>query len=122
MVNNSENKKVLIIDDESNIIELLSFFIRKAGFTPVGFTDGYEALKEFANSDFAFVITDMHMPRINGFDLLSQLHQIKKDVPVAVVTGYSDFSDKELKDNGAVAIFSKPINYPLVTKTIEDNV
>jgi DNA-binding response OmpR family regulator len=113
-------KKIMIIDDETNIIDLLSFFLKKAGFEPVGYTDGLVAISDFATKDFSFVITDMHMPRITGLDVILKLKNIKKEVPIAVVTGFSDVSEEQLLASGAVAVFSKPINYPELTKIIRE--
>lgn len=104
--------RVMIVDDELMIINVVERGLQKRGFEVTGFTDGREALKVFKENPDAFdvVITDQTMPGITGFELAAILSSIRPELPIILSTGYSKESlENELQDTGVSHFLSKPL-------------
>ena len=80
--------KVLCVDDEPAILLLVQRLLQIQGFEPVGFSDPETAIAEFESGKFDAVITDIHMPGMNGLALLTALRERQPEIPVIVVTGH----------------------------------
>ena len=83
--------RVLIVDDEVEIVRLLSEIITTVGWESVGARDGMEAYELFKREKFDLIITDIYMPKMNGLELLAKVKKDKIDMPVLLITGYSHF-------------------------------
>jgi response regulator RpfG family c-di-GMP phosphodiesterase len=79
--------RLLIIDDESHITDILVRYFKEKGHETVGSTGGEEALLLLESSPFDLVITDIAMKGLSGLDLLAKMKQKGLDVPVIVTTG-----------------------------------
>lgn len=82
-------KKILVVDDERTIVEVLSFFLKSCGHDVVGAYDGVEALEifRFDPSAFDVVITDLSMPKMSGIELSEEILKIRSDIPIIWCTG-----------------------------------
>ena len=85
------HERILLIDDESAIVNMQSRQLTKLGYSVTTRTSGIEALELFRNKPDAFdlVITDMTMPRMTGDKLAIELIKIRPDIPVILCSGYS---------------------------------
>lgn len=118
-MNNS--KKVLVVDDSSSIREAVSFMLRKRGFDVVTGVDGKDALKHFDGLNIDLVITDLHMPNMDGIGLIKEVRKIDdyKRVPILVLTTESQVSIKmEAKKAGATGWIVKPFETDKLMATI----
>ncbi len=79
---------VYIIDDEPDILDILSGIIQSAGIQTKVFTDPLEVLRSFNECTPDLVISDIRMPGMTGMELLSQMRLINSDVPLVFVSGY----------------------------------
>ncbi len=84
---------ILIVDDEANIVKLVSHWAEKIGLKAWGFTDPIEAMKTFKKEDFQLVITDLKMPGMSGYELLKQVKSHSADIEVIIITGHGDLED-----------------------------
>ena len=76
------------------------------------FTDAESCLDKFTQVGADIVITDLRMPGMNGFELLSELRQVDVDIPVLVMTGYSSVENAvEAMKNGASDFIKKPFDF-----------
>ncbi len=101
--------KVLIVDDEKYIRDLLADLVRTYAHESDTAEDGEEALKKLSNQRFDVLVTDIKMPRMDGFTLLKNTKQIHPDTAVVVMTGYfQDYSVREALSLGAEEYISKP--------------
>jgi hypothetical protein len=66
------------------------------------------------SSKFDGIVTDMRMPDGNGLDVTRAAHVINKEMPVVVITGYSDVSTEDLFSGGVFALLNKPLNFDLL--------
>ncbi|MCE8422612.1 MAG: response regulator, partial [Candidatus Methanoperedens sp.] len=104
--------KVLIVDDEKNNRVLLSKILETHGFEVAEAANGKEALDSVAESPPDFIISDILMPVMDGFQLCRQLKEnnISKDIPLIFYTAsYTEKEDEKLAmDLGALAFIRKP--------------
>ena len=104
--------RVMVVDDEQMITDVVVRGLRKKGFQVMGFVDGIEALEVFRKDPnaFDFVITDQTMPNITGFELASHLSSIRPELPIILSTGYSNTIDEsDLRTAGVSHFLSKPL-------------
>lgn len=104
-------KKILIVDDEEDIREFLSFEFKIFGaqVLEAGTVDEAQMVLEEHRIDL--VITDIHMPRADGMQLVNWIQSNVVPQPVVfIITGYSDTSPNEAIAKGVAGVFSKPFD------------
>ena len=85
--------RILVVDDESEMILILKKYLRKNGFTVFGANSGLKALEILEkNKNIDLMILDMKMPGIRGIDVLEKLKNKQMVLPVIVLTGSLNFS------------------------------
>ena len=77
--------KILVVDDEEHIRELIRFYLDKEGFSVLEAENGEIALDLLENEYVDLAIVDIMMPVMNGFDLVEEMKQFK-DIPVIMLT------------------------------------
>ena len=104
--------KILIVEDERLIREVLSGELRKAGHSVVTAADGQEALQIIGTDIFDLVITDLKMPgRIGGMEILGAVKEISPDTVVIVITAFATFAvGVEAMKLGAYDVLPKPFD------------
>jgi len=85
-------KRVLAVDDEPSMRRLLEISLRQAGYQPILANDGREALSILQQGGADLVVSDLHMPSMNGLQLLSQLRKDGIEVPVIIVTAQGEIA------------------------------
>ncbi|RLT28255.1 MAG: DNA-binding response regulator [Chloroflexi bacterium] len=102
--------KILVADDEQNIVRLLRLYLRNEGFEVVAAADGKQALERFGSESPDLVLLDLMMPQMSGFDVCTEIRK-KSDVPVIMLTARSDDVDKIVGlEMGADDYVTKPFN------------
>jgi len=101
--------RVLCVDDEPVILQILRRLLEVQGFDPVTCSNPLTALSEFSEGMFDVVITDIHMPQMDGLALMRSLRSKQPDLPVVVVTGQGtvDTAIQALRE-GATGMLVKP--------------
>lgn len=84
-------KKVLVVDDDEVIRDLLLNFLRFSGYEGIGASNGQKALEVVLSDEPHLVISDIHMPLMNGFQLLRAIKRINPCLPVVFITGFAHF-------------------------------
>ena len=82
-------EKILVVDDEPGILELLTEVLAGDGYAVEGFTDPRKALKALEDDHFDIIITDLKMPDIDGIQLTHSAKAINQEIQVIVITGYA---------------------------------
>jgi len=101
---------VLICDDELRIREVISEYFKLDGFNVVTACDGYQAIERVKEEEIHCIILDIMMPRMNGFDALKKIKEIK-DIPVIMLSARTDEEDKLLGfNNGIDDYVTKPFS------------
>ncbi|CAB4334972.1 unannotated protein [freshwater metagenome] len=102
--------RILLVDDEQSIQELLSFPLRQDGYEVVQASDGREGLERFRESTFDLVVLDVMMPRMDGFELCQRL-RARSTVPIIMLTAKSEEIDKIVGlEIGADDYITKPFS------------
>lgn len=104
-------KKILIVDDSESIREVVSFTLENEGYNILSANDGKDALKHLDGQSIDLVITDLHMPNMNGIDLIKEIRNMDsyKRIPILFLTTESQATKKqEAKDAGATGWIIKP--------------
>lgn len=105
--------RILIVEDEANIVESLNFILSRAGFEVDAVADGTKALDRVRRESFAAIILDVMLPGMNGFDVL---RAIRADgalaaLPVIVLTAKGQVNDRKMAEAiGASAFITKPFS------------
>ena len=121
------NERILLIDDEEQIIDLERRILERLGYKVTSKTDSEEALQEFsARPDgFDLVITDMTMPKINGDRLARKLMDINPQIPVILCTGFNEaITEEKALSMGIGKFVMKPIvkdELAYTVRTVLDN-
>ncbi len=87
--------KILIVDDDANICELVRLHLVKEGFDTVISYDGEDAVKKFRTEEPALIILDLMLPKIDGIEVCKEIRKVS-NVPIIMLTAKSDTFDKVL--------------------------
>ena len=123
-INQKFSPLVLIVDDAISLRQTLSLTLQKYGYQVIQAQNGIEALEQLQkNSEIQLVISDLEMPRMNGFELLSNIRktpQIAK-MPVVILSSRSAEKHRQLAQNlGATAYLTKPYLEHEFVATVEN--
>ncbi len=110
---------ILAIDDDSTILGLLDDLLSMNGFKVYKAAEGREGIELFSDKRPDLVITDIHMPRMDGLELLRRVRSVDDAVPVILVTGHGDLEHavRALR-RGAHDFLLKPINPDILLNTV----
>ncbi|MCK5836124.1 MAG: response regulator [Desulfobacula sp.] len=105
------NWKVLLIDDDEDIRDIMAITLKDAGYSVICAPDGYAGLMLATREEPQIVITDIKMPGLNGLEVLEKIKKIKPETEVIVTTGFGDIKQavKALQYDASDFI-SKPID------------
>lgn len=103
-------ERILVVDDEANIVELCRMYLEREGFQVDRAGDGEEALQQVAARQPDLVVLDVMLPKLDGFEVCRQL-RAASDVPILMLTARTDDVDKIVGlELGADDYLTKPFN------------
>lgn len=104
--------RVLIVDDDREIVELLNIYLQNEGYEVIKAYNGQQALNYLNNEDdISLVILDLMMPKVNGLDVLEKLRDANHSIPVIILSAKSSDNDKiQGLISGADDYVTKPFN------------
>lgn len=93
----SGSGRILLVDDEEQVVQVTGEILQSLGYEVVGNTSAEEALRIFTSGpeDFDLVLTDLTMPGLTGLELSEQVKELRPSIPVVLFTGYSDQVSKD---------------------------
>ena len=104
-------KRILIVDDDDEIRELLEFDVRASGYFVDTAKDGLEGLNKALNNSYDLILLDVMMPKMNGFDVCKNIRQAKLNMPILMLTAKGTIEDKTSGfDCGADDYLVKPFD------------
>ena len=107
----TEMKRILIVDDDDEIRELLEFDISHSGYFVDTASDGKEGLQKALNNSYDLILLDVMMPKMNGFDVCKNIRQAKLSIPILMLTAKGTINDKTIGfDCGADDYLVKPFD------------
>ena len=118
----STQPKLLIIDDNEEILVALKNFLNKKDYLVVTASNGLDGLKLFeaAYDEFDLVITDLVMPNIGGVALISIFKNQTPDLPIIAITGYGEQPESLAREARADVVLEKPFKLDELEKFVEE--
>jgi two-component system, OmpR family, response regulator ChvI len=89
-----DSTKILLVDDEPDIVQSLKAGLERRGLSVDGFVDPEEALRAFKPNTYAIAILDVRMPKMNGFQLYRELRKRDDRVVVRFLTAFEEFREE----------------------------
>ena len=125
-------KRILIVDDDEQIRNLLVDYFQYLNYEALFAADGAEALGKLSQNDIDCIISDLVMPDMNGLELLKQVRSQNNKIPFLIITGYPTIETAiEVMKQGAYDYIAKPLQLDdvrikveraLHTKTLERSI
>lgn len=103
-----DGRRILLVDDETSIVETIGSFLRDLGHEVTGAVDGVEALELLARGSFDVIISDIRMPRVGGMELLTRLRAGGDATPFILVSGHRE-EEVAVTTGPTVAYLRKPV-------------
>lgn len=108
---------ILLVDDDKVVLQSASLILRKSNYECSCYTDANHCLQKFSPRDCDLLITDIHMPEMDGIELLSKVKKMAPWIPVIIMTSYPDIPKAvQAVKSGAFDFIEKPFE---VEKLIE---
>ena len=105
------DRKILIVDDETSIVTLLTYNLQQEGFITEAAYDGNEAIKKAMENKYDLIILDLMLPEVSGMDVCKYLRKNKNETPILMLTAKEDELDKILGlELGADDYLTKPFS------------
>lgn len=103
-------EKILLIDDEEDIIRVLSMSLRSDGYDVVTALSGKEGLEVFEKESPDIILTDIKMPGMDGLEVLKRVKDLNPETEVIIITGHGDIDSAiDALQNGASDFINKPV-------------
>jgi len=117
-----KNIKILLIDDNQEILAGLVNFLSSRGYEVVTAPDGLEGMKiiEADRKGFDLVITDVVMPYVSGVGIIAVIKQRSPVTPVIAITGMGEHPEKLAREANADIVLIKPFELKELKKHVED--
>jgi DNA-binding response OmpR family regulator len=114
--------RILVVDDEPMVREVLRLFLERKGHTVIPATSGEEGLRTFQNApdDVDLVVTDSHMPGLHGEKMVAAIRRLRPKLPILMLSGFGDRRLEERTKSGEIDCFmTKPITRDELLATVE---
>jgi len=116
-------KKVLIVEDEVAIVEILKFNLQREGYETVEALDGETGLSLARSADPDLMLLDVMLPRMNGFEVCTALRQEGRTVPILMLTAREEEADKVFGlEAGADDYITKPFSMRELLARVKANI
>jgi len=114
-----EQERILVVDDDKDIVNTLRIQLEKEGYKVLCAYDGQEALDVLVRETIHLILLDVMMPRLDGFSAIMKIRE-KKNIPILIMSAKSEDSDKILGLSiGADDYITKPFNYKEVLARVK---
>jgi CheY-like chemotaxis protein len=113
--------RILVIDDEESVRDILSRMLRTKGHQVVVASGGEEGIERFRSEKFDMVFTDLGMPKISGWEVGKAIKEINPKVPIAMITGWGmEMNREKMSESGIDLVVSKPFDFDQVIELISE--
>jgi two-component system, cell cycle sensor histidine kinase and response regulator CckA len=104
---------ILLVDDESQVVQVTGELLTSLGYQVTGKTSAFDALALFLKdpAEYDLLLTDLTMPELTGVELCKKIKAVRSDLPVVLITGYSEQLPREAADEAGVDQYCmKPVS------------
>ena len=114
-------KKILVVDDDDELRNMLLEVLSSLDYFPIGVEDGEQAINQLKIQDFDLVISDIRMPNMDGLTLLKNIKQTSPTLPVVMITGYpTSCPVQKAMQEGADGYLAKPFRIEKIDELMRD--
>jgi CheY-like chemotaxis protein len=114
------SKNILIVDDSRDLTHVIADFLSMNGYQVHKAHNGYDALERMGKEHIDIVVSDIHMPGMDGFTLMTEIKTRYPDIPVILITGFSVGEAQKIAfEKGANAFVAKPFRLKDLKQVIE---
>jgi DNA-binding NtrC family response regulator len=92
--NTSNSKRILLVDDEADVISLFKMVLEMNGFEVDAYTDPAAALSNFKPNSYGLALLDIRMAPLNGFELYKEMKSIDSKVQACFITAFEDYREE----------------------------
>ena len=118
-----ESKKILVVEDEKNIVDILVFNLRRVGYGTLEAYDGVTGLQLALDQDPDLILLDLMLPRLDGFEVCRRLREQGRATPVIMLTAREEETDKVLGlELGADDYITKPFSMRELLARVKANI
>lgn len=116
-------KRILVIDDESDILETIADYLKSANMEVISCTNPIEAMKIVDNNNIDAVVTDYKMPQKNGLQCINYIKKVKGPTfPIIVMTGTNEIDENIVVKGGGKALLQKPLDFKELQDTLKKEI
>ena len=118
-----DKKKILVVDDEAELVKAIKIRLELAGFEVFAAYDGHEALEKVRQNQPDLIILDLMLPKIDGFKVCRMLKfdEKYKNIPIVMLTARAQESDEKMGEEvGADGYIMKPFDHKIVLAKIKE--
>src|SRR4030042_1199811 len=113
--------RILVIDDEDSVRDILSRMLKTKGHQVVVACDGEEGIEKFKNEKFDLVFTDLGLPKISGWEVGKAIKELNPRVPIAMITGWGmELNREKMSESGIALVISKPFNFDQIIQLVSE--
>jgi len=122
MAGENQKKRILVVDDDPNMIKLIKFYLLKDDFDITSCSKGQEALQILEKANFEVILIDILMPEMDGYTLQKKIkNELSIDTPIIVVTAHGPNDDlMKMIEDGAYDILQKPFTTNRLKLTLKN--
>src|SRR5512137_789460 len=114
------SKNILIVDDSRDLTHVIADFLSMNGYQVHTAHNGHDALERMGKEHIDIVVSDIHMPGMDGFTLMAEIKTKYPDIPVILITGFSVGDAQKIAfEKGANAFVAKPFRLKDLKQVIE---
>jgi DNA-binding NtrC family response regulator len=114
-------KKILVVDDDDQLRDMLLEVLGSLDYFPIGVKDGEEALNQLKIQDFDLVVSDIRMPKMDGLALLKNIKAKAPQLPVVMITGFPSICPaQKVIQEGADGYLAKPFRIEKIDELMRD--
>jgi DNA-binding NtrC family response regulator len=115
-----ESSQILIIDDDEDILDLFSDFLKKEGYGVTSYLDPLKALEEIHRRPqrYSIIITDVRMPGISGIELIRRICKINHGIKVIIISAF-ELNGEDLNNIRYDNFIEKPVHMHYLAQTIK---
>lgn len=88
-------ENILVVEDDAEFNRIMCTYLRRNGYQVQGYQDPLEAFDSFYTGNYALIISDIMMPKINGFDFANDIRKKNREIPILFITALADFASKQ---------------------------
>lgn len=116
----SAKKTILLVDDDSDLLENTAYMIKSLGYDVVTAEDGLEGVSKYKEIKPNLTLMDVKMPKMDGYDAFFKIKQFDPEAKVILITAYSIDEKKHLraKSMSLISTISKPYSFDILEELI----